>query len=150
DEVASAEEASESARFRRPSVVLLDVTLPGIDGLAFCRQLTQTATYGRPTVILLTGADLSDAEARAAGAHAILRKPFSPLELLRVIDELRGDRNELVVGEGAPDAEQLLVYARDLNRVIEAERNQRRLLQHAYRQTVVALANALEAKDPQT
>jgi response regulator RpfG family c-di-GMP phosphodiesterase len=150
DEVASAEEASESARFRRPSVVLLDVTLPGIDGLAFCRQLTQAATYGRPTVILLTGADLSVAEARAAGAHAILRKPFSPLELLRLIDELRQDRTELVVGQAALDAEQLLVYARDLSSIIEVERSQRRLLQHAYRQAVVALANALEAKDPQT
>jgi cyclic di-GMP phosphodiesterase len=150
EEVASAEEASESARFRRPAVVLLDVTLPGIDGLAFCRQLTRTAAYGHPTVILLTGAELSDAEARAAGAHAILRKPFSPLELLRLIDELPEDRNELLVGEGEPDAEQLLVYARDLSRVIEAERSQRRQLQRAYRETVVALANALEAKDRQT
>jgi HD-GYP domain-containing protein (c-di-GMP phosphodiesterase class II) len=44
----------------------------------------------------------------------------------------------------------LLIYARDLSRVIEVERAQRRLLQQAYRQTVVALADALEAKDPGT
>src|SRR5207244_11022121 len=47
-------------------------------------------------------------------------------------------------------AEQLLVYARDLSRIVEVERSQRRLLQHAYRQTVAALADALEAKDPGT
>jgi ribonuclease P protein subunit RPR2 len=151
EEVASAEEAGEAARFWRPSVVLLDVTLPGMDGLAFAQQLTRSDVYGQPTVILLTGADLTNAEARAAGAHAILRKPFSPLELIRLIDEVEGlSADELLVGESEPDAEQLLVYARDLSRLLEVERAQRRALQHAYRQTVAALADALEAKDPQT
>jgi len=150
EEVGSAEEAGEAARFRRPSVVLLDVTLPGMDGLAFCRRLTQVATYGQPTVILLTGAKLRDAEARAVGARAILRKPFSPLDLITLIDELDDLPAELVIGRTEPDAEQLLVYARDLGRIVEVERRQRRLLQHAYRQTVVALAEALEAKDPHT
>jgi putative two-component system response regulator len=150
EEFASAEEAGEAARFRRPSVVLLDVTLPGMDGLAFCRRLTQGTAYGQPTVILLTGAKLMDAEARAAGARAILRKPFSPLDLITLIDELEDLPADLVIGRTEPDAEQLLVYARDLGRIVEVERRQRRLLQHAYRQTVVALAEALEAKDPHT
>jgi response regulator RpfG family c-di-GMP phosphodiesterase len=151
EEVASAEEAGEAARFWRPSVVLLDVTLPGMDGLAFCGQLTRQPVYGDPTVILLTGADLTNAEARAAGATAILRKPFSPLELIRLIDEVEErSGTELLVGESEPDAEQLLVYARDLSRLLEVERAQRRALQQAYRQTVAALADALEAKDPQT
>ena len=150
EEVASAEEAAEAARFWRPSVVLLDVTLPGMDGLAFSTQLTRQSVYGNPTVILLTGADLTTAEVRAAGAHAILRKPFSPLELIRLIDELEEPADDLLVGETEPDAEQLLVYARDLSRIIEVERAQRRLLQNAYRQTVAALAEALEAKDRQT
>jgi response regulator RpfG family c-di-GMP phosphodiesterase len=150
EEVASAEEAGEAARFWRPSVVLLDVTLPGMDGLAFSKQLTRQAVYGNPTVILLTGAELTNADARAAGAHAILRKPFSPLELIKLIDELEEPPSELLVGETELDAEQLLVYARDLSRIIEVERAQRRLLQNAYRQTVAALADALEAKDPQT
>ena len=150
EEVASAEEAGEAARFWRPSVVLLDVTLPGMNGLAFARQLTTQSVYDDPIVILLTGTDLTTAEARAAGARAILRKPFSPLQLIRLIDELQEGPPDLLVGESEPDAEQLLVYARDLSRMIEVERAQRRALQHAYRQTVAALADALEAKDPQT
>jgi response regulator RpfG family c-di-GMP phosphodiesterase len=150
EEVASAEEAGEAARFWRPSVVLLDVTLPGMDGLAFSRQLTQQTVYGHPTVILLTGADVTTSEGLAAGAHAVLRKPFSPLELIRLIDQAEERPQELQVGETEPNAEQLLVYARDLSRLLEVERAQRRALQHAYRQTVAALADALEAKDPQT
>jgi cyclic di-GMP phosphodiesterase len=149
EEVASAEEAREVARSWRPSIVLLDVTLPGMDGLAFCRQLTEEAAYGSPKVMLLTGTKVTKAQAEAAGAYALLRKPFSPLELLTLVDEAKEGTRELVVREEA-NAEQLLVYARELNHALEAERQQRRLLQHAYRQTVVALADALEMKHPQT
>jgi ribonuclease P protein subunit RPR2 len=150
EEVASAEEASEVARFWRPSVVLLDVSLPGLDGISFCRQLTNGPAYGRPSVIMLTGSDMSEVDARAAGARAVLRKPFSPLELIALIDGLGETPTELLVRTSEGDAEQLLIYARDLSRIVEVERTQRRLLQQAYRQTVAALADALEAKDPRT
>ncbi len=139
EEVASAEEAHEVARFWRPSVVLLDVTLPGLDGLSFCRQLTNGGRSANPNVILLTGTSMTEAEAREAGARAILRKPFSPLELIGLIDRLGESPSELLVGRSEADGEQLLVYARDLSRLVELERMQRRLLQQAYRQTVAAL-----------
>lgn len=148
-EVGSAEEASDTARFWRPSVVLLDVTLPGMNGLAFCRHLTTNPVYGDPKVLLLTGTKLTVEDAKAVGARALLRKPFSPLELVRLIDDVGGETAELAVGSEM-NSEQLLVYARDLSRIIEVERRQRRMLQHAYRQTVVALADALEAKDRDT
>ena len=148
-EVPSAEEARDTARFWRPSVVLLDVTLPGMDGLALCRQVADNPVYGSPKVVLLTGTELTTAEARAAGASALLSKPFSPLELVRVVEELDEGEPELAVGSEL-ESEQLLVYARDLARMFEVERRQRRLLQDAYLQTVVALADALEAKDPHT
>jgi len=150
EEVASAEEARDVARFWRPSVVLLDVSLPGLDGLSFCKQLTKGAAQGEPVVILLTGTEMTDAEARESGARAILRKPFSPLELIGLVDRLDETPSELLVRRTEGDAEQLLIYARDLSRIVEVERAQRRLLQQAYRQTVAALADALEAKDPAT
>src|SRR6266542_2694511 len=150
EEVASAEEARDVARFWRPSVVLLDVSLPGLDGLSFCKQLTKGAAQGEPVVILLTGTEMTDAEARESGARAILRKPFSPLELIGLVDRLDETPSELLVRRTEGDAEQLLIYARDLSRIVEVERAQRRPLQQAYRQTVAALADALEAKDPAT
>ena len=149
EEVGSAEEARDVARFWRPAVVLLDVQLPGLDGLSFCRQLTSTAEEP-PAVVMLTGTRTAAEEARQAGARAILSKPFSPLELIALMDELDETPSELVVSRSEGDAEQLLIYARDLSRIVEVERAQRRLLQHAYRQTVAALADALEAKDPGT
>jgi ribonuclease P protein subunit RPR2 len=130
--------------------VILDIGLPGIDGLTFCRELKRSATYGAPLVILLTGAETTEDEVAAAGPDAILRKPFSPLELVTLLDRVSAPVGRTVFEPAAGDGEQLLVYARDLSRLFEIERAQRRLLQHAYRQTVTALADALEAKDPIT
>ena len=150
EETSSAEEAAELARWWRPSLVVLDVGLPAISGLAFCRELKDSSRFGRPSVLLLTGAETSSQEARAAGADALLRKPFSPLELVSLIDRLPSQPIPTNEGGDAADSEQLLVYARDLSRLLQQERKQRRRLEQAYRQTVTVLVDALEAKDPQT
>src|SRR5690349_4108586 len=68
EEAGSAEEAREVARFWRPSLVVLDVGLPGISGLDFCGELTQNPVYGAPHVILLPGGDVTQADADPACA----------------------------------------------------------------------------------
>jgi ribonuclease P protein subunit RPR2 len=76
-------------------------------------------------------------------------KPFSPLELLAVVERLAGGLHGTpfrAIGKRLPE-EQLLLNARDLRHLLELERGQRRLLENAYRQTVTALASALELKD---
>nr|MDQ3821967.1 response regulator [Actinomycetota bacterium] len=150
EEARSAEDAGAIARFWKPAVVILDVGLPGTDGLTFCRELKGNPSYGTPLVVLLTGAETTSETVDAAGADAMLRKPFSPLELVTVLDRVTDTAGALMFEPAAPDGEQLLVYARDLSRLFHVERTQRRMLQHAYRQTVTALADALEAKDPVT
>jgi response regulator RpfG family c-di-GMP phosphodiesterase len=153
-EVAEAEDAqgaSDLARFWRPAVVVLDVAMPGIDGLSFCAALKQKPVFAAPAVILLTGSDLAEKDAIRAGADALLRKPFSPLELVGMIDRMAGgDDVEVRTDVGENANEQLLLYARDLGRLLEIERMQRRVVQDAYLNTVTALANALEAKDTGT
>jgi response regulator RpfG family c-di-GMP phosphodiesterase len=150
-EAENARSASDLARFWRPTVVLLDVAMPGIDGLSFCEELKRKPAPEAPIVVLLTGAEIGEEEAVRAKADALLRKPFSPLELLGVIDRLTGAEGVGTRTELADDAgDQVLLYARDLSRLVEIERMQRRVLQDAYRETVTALANALEAKDTGT
>jgi ribonuclease P protein subunit RPR2 len=149
-DVTSAEEAADLARFWSPAIVILDIGLPGMDGLTFCRQLKHHAADGAPLVVLLTGAETTADEVAIAGADAVLRKPFSPLELITLLDRVGESVPGPVVMPAAPEGEQLLTYARDLNRLLETERAHRRLLQTAYRQTTTALADALEAKDPVT
>jgi response regulator RpfG family c-di-GMP phosphodiesterase len=150
EEASSSEGAAHIARFWLPSIVILDVALPGMDGFQFCRELKQNARYGSPFVLLLTGRDATREEIEQAGPDVVLRKPFSPIELVGLLDRL-GEPGKIAVAEPPPDdAEQLLVYARDLSSLLAIERRQRRLLQQSYRQTVIALADALEAKDPVT
>jgi response regulator RpfG family c-di-GMP phosphodiesterase len=150
-EAQDAQHASDLARFWRPTVVLLDVAMPGVDGVSFCSELKKKPAFGAPFVVLLTGTELTEEEAARAGADALLRKPFSPLELVGVIDRLTGSEGvELATQPGEEPSEQLLLYARDLGRLVDIERMHRRVVQDAYRETVTALANALEAKDTGT
>lgn len=150
-EAADAERASDLARLWRPTLVLLDVAMPGLDGLSFCSDLKRKQVYGAPLVVLLTGSEISEEEAIVAGADSLLRKPFSPLELVGVIDRLTGT-DSIETGTEIADkpSDQVQLYARDLSRLVEIERMQRRVVQDAYRETVTALANALEAKDTGT
>jgi ribonuclease P protein subunit RPR2 len=150
-EARDAQQASDLARFWRPNLVVADVAMPGLDGLSFCAELKRKPTFGAPAVVLLTGTDLADADAASAGADALLRKPFSPLELVGVVDRLTGAEQVALRTTPADEADgQMILYARDLARMVEIERMQRRVVQHAYRETVTALANALEAKDTGT
>ena len=145
-DVGSAEEARVIVAGWEPDIVLLDINLPGADGLSFCAELSSDGAARRPTVILLTGEAISETTARLAGAKALLRKPFSPLQLLTLVGRLVHE-DEFVGAVPAKDEQQLLVYARDLAWIARAERKQRRLLQDAYSQTAMALADAVDARD---
>ena len=149
EEAASAEEAVELARFFRPRVVIADLGLPGRDGLWLARQLKQQDS--ETAVLVLTGADTPVEEVERAGAAGLLRKPFSPVELLDALDVKSGRWSPAAdMGDANDSDAQLLEYARDLSRLVTVERSSRLLLQQAYLQTVSALADALEAKDPVT
>lgn len=83
-------EALEVATAERPELILLDVAMPHMDGIAACRRLRELpATRSIPIVMLTAHAGEED-ETRAleAGADRYLTKPFSPLDLLRIVDEL--------------------------------------------------------------
>jgi two-component system, sensor histidine kinase len=87
DFVGSGEEAVEAVK-RGYDVVLMDVTLPGIDGLEAARRIRALAdAAGRTPIIGTSGRTTSgdEAAARAAGMNAYLHKPLSPSALSEAI-----------------------------------------------------------------
>ena len=77
---------------QKPSLVLLDMDMPGLSGLEILRLVRSDPAYEGTRVILLTGkAQETDVESGLlAGADFYLTKPFSPLDLLSRVEEALG------------------------------------------------------------
>jgi two-component system alkaline phosphatase synthesis response regulator PhoP len=88
-EAADGPAAVEAMRQEHPSLVVLDLMLPGIDGLSIIRDLRASvrSPADRPPILVLSARGLTSdrIEGLSAGADDYLSKPFSPAELaLRV------------------------------------------------------------------
>jgi CheY-like chemotaxis protein len=88
-EAADGMEAWALIQKHRPSLVLLDVQMPGRSGLEVLRLIKADPTLAATRVILLTAkAQETDIESGlVAGADFYLTKPFSPLDLLTRVEE---------------------------------------------------------------
>jgi len=152
-EATGARDAEHLIREQPPDAIVLDVLMPETTGLELCERLKADPVTRLIPIVLLTGSEGGTlVAADAAGADAFVRKPFSPLELLSVVERLVGGVYGVPFrAEERRDAgEQLLLYARDLRHLLEVERGQRELLQDSYRETVLALVSALESRDSGT
>jgi len=79
--------ALDLARTRQPDVVILDVMLPGLDGVEVCRRLRQ---FSDAYVLMLTARaeEIDKIVGLSAGADDYLTKPFSPRELVARVKAL--------------------------------------------------------------
>ena len=77
---------------RRPVLAVLDLDMPGLDGLDVTRRLREDPSVDGMPIILLTSHTESDKiqEALEAGANAYIEKPFSPQDLALRVDQLLG------------------------------------------------------------
>jgi CheY-like chemotaxis protein len=91
-EAGDGEEAWNMIREHKPSVVLLDVQMPGRTGLEVLALIRSDPSLSATRVIMLTAKALkADMEVGlTAGADLYLTKPFSPLDLLTRVDEALG------------------------------------------------------------
>src|SRR5918994_2662761 len=75
DEASSAAKAAAAIEQQRPDVMVLDIQMPGMDGLAFCRAVKGAAATRDIGVVLLSGNGATPASAREAGAGAVFPQP---------------------------------------------------------------------------
>jgi len=90
-------EACQLAEKEQPSIIIMDVTMPVMDGLAALNKLKSNPTTAAIPVIMLTarGHNLPREEAQTSGASLFLTKPFSPSELMASAKRLIKENNSL-------------------------------------------------------
>jgi DNA-binding response OmpR family regulator len=115
DEAADGRSGLERARTGNPDVILLDVMMPGLDGWQVAEELVaDERTRNIPIVFLTARADFRDRErGLEAGGIAYLTKPFNPVELARLIENLLA---RLARGEAADVRRERIAELRELFR----------------------------------
>lgn len=84
-------EAVEIARREKPDLIIMDVMMPGkLNGIEATRILKSDETTRHIAILMLTakGQDRDVEAGLKAGADAYFVKPFSPLELIRKVEEV--------------------------------------------------------------
>ena len=115
-ETGRGDEAVTLVRDRRPDLAILDIRMPGIDGLAAARQINEE---GRCAVLILTAFSQRNLieEARDAGALAYLIKPFTQAELVPAIEVALGRFREMqAIKESNSTLEEQLATRRVVDR----------------------------------
>lgn len=101
-EAGSGEEGLRIARAERPAVVLLDIMLPGMDGMDACRAIKADANLRKTPVVMLTakGEEADVVSGLEVGADDYITKPFSPrVVMARIKAVLRRGTEEGEAGE---------------------------------------------------
>jgi PAS domain S-box-containing protein len=133
-------------------LVLLDVEMPGVDGLALCRLLRAQSTTRQLPIVMLSASDEESrkVDAFAAGADDYILKPSSPRELLtRTGAHLdAAERTRDLVGSNR-ELRFLAELGHDLLRALEPEQVVRRVAGVTYEGTNAALCAAvINLKEP--
>jgi len=120
-------EALDAVAAEEPDLILLDIDMPRLDGIAVCEQLKAHATHRLIPIVILTASSDRDTKLRglAAGADDYLSKPFDSKELLirtKVLLRQRALNQRLDATEGVLFALARAVEARDRHTIHHAER----------------------------
>ena len=91
-EAADGADGLDKARVHSVDMVVTDLNMPGMNGLAMIRELRKLPAYrGIPIIFLTTESDASvKQEAKAAGATGWITKPFQQEQLVAVVQKVLG------------------------------------------------------------
>ena len=89
-EAVNGRQAVEKATSERPDIILMDLSLPMLDGLAATRQIRQQDGLGKVPIVAVSAHDSADfhAEAMAAGCNEYVTKPIDFDQLVRLLSRL--------------------------------------------------------------
>ena len=90
--VADGNLALDAVRIHRPAVVILDILMPGVDGLTVCRQIKRDPDLTEVKVVMVSAKNRAEDHARAAeyGADLIIPKPYKVEMFSRLVRSLVG------------------------------------------------------------
>ena len=90
DEAVTGTEAIEKALATPPNLIVMDLSLPGMDGWEAMRRLKSDPKTTQIPIVVVSGHALEDSvqAAKAAGCDAFLRKPCLPQALLAEVKKL--------------------------------------------------------------
>ena len=93
----NAVEALSKIYHEQISLLLLDVSMPEIDGLEMCRTVRNLPQFQQLPIVMITARDgvFDKVQGRLAGATEYLTKPFEPETLLQVVEKLLGAISEI-------------------------------------------------------
>lgn len=86
----SGAEVLERMESFRPDLVLLDIMLPGTDGLEVCQSIRENPSHSSVKIVFITalGRDMDVAKGVASGGDAYITKPFANADLLETVKKL--------------------------------------------------------------
>ena len=89
-EAKDGDEAMAMINTDKPDIILLDVMMPGQSGFEVCQKIKKNEALCDIKIIMLTakGQDSDRDWAKSVGADHFLTKPFSPTELLEIVNQL--------------------------------------------------------------
>jgi len=93
-EASDGDEGVAKAKSDRPDLILMDIQLPVIDGYEATRQIKADPNLTATPIIAVSSFAMKGDEekARASGCDHYVTKPYSPLQLLRIIRGLLGEK----------------------------------------------------------
>jgi len=100
-EAIDGQDAVDKAASLRPDLVILDINMPVLNGLAAVRQILRCAPQTKILVFTVHDSDQTEKEVRAAGGHAYLSKSNASHDLLRVVSDLLGGGASLAAASAA-------------------------------------------------
>ncbi|MCC7442109.1 MAG: response regulator transcription factor [Bdellovibrionales bacterium] len=113
--VASTGEAGiKAVQAEKPGLVLLDLMLPGMDGLEICRKLRAEESKGRIPIVMITakGSEEDVVRGLEAGADDYVTKPFSPKVVLARVQAVlrRADQQPKPKEDGSVEIHELKIH----------------------------------------